>query len=133
VTITTNPANSNPQACEIRVDNPHESTGTPGAVDAKAWIKCNYSTTAPLAATLWKCDSYPLVLDSISLESGDYGCTTFGPESGTFVTMPGIWVGYVMVPPFGTYTIAPDGKYFVAYGESSLAAPQWSNIVGPLY
>jgi hypothetical protein len=34
VTITTNPANSNPQACEIRVDNPHESTGTPGAVDA---------------------------------------------------------------------------------------------------
>jgi hypothetical protein len=131
--ITVNPPNSNPELCSWNVQNPHESTGTPGAVDVKAVAECNYQTTVSASLTLWKCDDEPMA-DLARLFNGDWGCIVPSSDatiSGeTRLAMPGVPVQF-QVPPGGGTVIPPDNKWFIAYGMLDKAVPNWafSNVV----
>jgi hypothetical protein len=128
-------AYENPQSCTWDVQNPHGSTGSPGLIDVKATATCTYQTTVIGNLKLWKCDEQPSP-DLAELETGAWGCLE---TQGTVVNdsrlaEPDQQVVFQVPPPQSGIEIAPDGKYFIAYGACDQCTPssKFSNVVGPL-
>jgi hypothetical protein len=132
IDISINPDNSQPQQCTWSVQNPHESSGTPGAVDVKAEALCNYQTTITATLTLWKCDEQPSA-DLNLLNSGSWGCfvAAVSPTGdNTRLALPGDPVTFQAPEPGGN-VVSPDGKWFIAYGTLDKGDPPqaFSNVV----
>jgi hypothetical protein len=132
VPISINPDNANPDRCDWDVQYPHKST-LPGAVVVKAVAECNYQTTIVGGLTLWKCDTEPSA-DLTQLQNGQWGCVIPAPDSNiqgdARLAMPGAEETF-QVPPQGGTIVAPDNKWFIAYGtlDKGTPSPQFSNIV----
>lgn len=132
---TTVAANTNPDACELDVQNPHESTGSPGQIDVKSVITCTYATTVTANLTLWKCDEPPSA-DLDQLNNGAWGCveTPGSAVNEPADAQPNQGAVFQVPPPGSGISITPDGKYYIAYGTCDKCEPatEFSNIVGPL-
>lgn len=129
IAISKNTANGPDAACTWSVQNPHTSTGTPGAVDVKGDAECNYTTTIAASLTLWKCNNQPSPNLS-SLQSGQWGCTQVATISEQRLAKPGIPQTFQAPPPGGSI-ISPDNKWFIAYGtlDKGMPSTAFSNVV----
>ena len=139
IVTTENPRPGDPSVpapgneCALRVDDPHTSSGTPGAVLAKGYVTCTYATTVTVAMKLWKCDSPPVAGDEILLDTGAWGCSRVGDNVENRTTVAGIEAAPVYVPPTSAPPVAADGKWFIALGTCVQATPSvvWSNVTQP--
>jgi hypothetical protein len=117
--------NWNEPVCDVKPNWPHESIGTPGAVDAKSQVACSYATTVPLTTTLWKCDEEPQP-DRARLTNGEWGCSQ-AAQNTEVVAVPGgmtAWSEEVMAPKADTIFIAPDNKWFISSAMGPYATPE---------
>lgn len=135
VASATADAYENPQHCKWQVNDPHLSSGTPGAVDVKATATCNYDTTVTASLTLWKCLEEPSA-DLSELNNGDWGCAPYSlPPDQTTRSVAADTPAVFQVPPPGGDVISADGEWFVAYGTLDVGDPpgMFSNIVQLTY
>ena len=123
-------ANTNPQGCKWVVQDPHESSGTPGAVDVKAVAACDYTTSIVRTLTLWKCSSEPSA-DLEALQSGTWGCDEVATDPVHERVAQANEPVTFQAPPQGGDIIPPDNAWFIAYGTLDKGTPSstFSNIV----
>jgi hypothetical protein len=129
ITITKNASDASDPICTWAVQNPHVSTGTPGAVVVKGVAECNYTTSITGTLSLWKCDAEPSG-SLTDLQAGNWGCVVVAATTEERLAKPAVLETFQAPPPGGD-VIAADSKWFIAYGTLDKGTPSaaFSNIV----
>jgi hypothetical protein len=124
VTITTNPANGNPEGCTSETENPHWSPPErAGSVLAKGRVTCNYTGSVDVEMTLWKCAEPPFG-DPVSLAAGEWGCSPAALTAKSVSVIAAV-TATVYVPDVGAPAVYGDA-YFIAQTDLPTAPISWS-------
>ncbi len=124
ITVTKNRNDGPDKNCVSTTENPHWSTNGDTVV-AKANVTCNYTGTAALTMTLWKCTDSPSA-DATALENGAWGCSLAAATEKVIPVVAEVTEDPAAYCPDVGAPLVEGNAYFIAMTTVSNGLPSWS-------